>query len=957
MDTTEFLATVLPSQGFKCLAIMTDQGMRHRWFQDFPSMAASISALTQAGFEVFYGLSGYALGSDGKVRRRAANATHSKSFWFDLDVGENKPYACVEDALHSVKDVCSTNQIPYPMLVSSGYGIHGYWTLPRDITAAQWQPVASTLKQLLPALGLQIGVERTADIASILRPVGAINHKRGGSAPVQLLRPIKDVKETAKRFLQQVQFLSQARNILPDIASKHAAPTNSLAAALGNIYQDRPLSAQALYERCPWMQYAKDHAAQLSEPAWYAVLNVLKLAEGADEAAQAWSQGHPGYSPERTTAKLEHAQNSGTGPTTCAKFSGLNDSPCAGCSHRGQITSPAQLGREAPPPAQGELETHPGVDVVQPAPGWRIDQYGGIWKEEKDSQPVLIYPYPIFIKSRARDGSGSYTYSLHIGREDGGFTRLDVGGELFARPTDLHALMCQKGVSSLSPGDLVNFLKSFAEDIKTRMSAAQMYPRMGWQPIEVGNKTIEVLVGPRGRYFGDEPPGGVLFTASAQTVVNPIIPQRGTLQDWIAAVAPLGRSPAHAFGLLMGFAAPLVKLSGYHGFLVNLYGTTGVGKSAVQEAVASIYGPWAGMRLRASDTLNALMTSAGTLSALPVLIEEITAMKSEAVMELAYAVTEGRGKRRARKDGALQETVHEWDTVFLTSTNKSIADTLPSAQFTTQEAVLARVMEVEVTLDRSKVNGLTNQHLRECHFGTTHNYGVVGDDWLAYVALNAGVLADEIQEAQQALRPFVGGDESAARFWLAASALVAVAFKHVRARGWFDVPDLAEFQEFLKAQIQGMQQLRQEAVHSLQERFQYFLSEHHKYTILAKESPNSVLKWEVSGPALLAANPVYVRQEMNPRGVPTSLMIVGSRLRDWCATKGYSYGELVRWMREVGLIKQSGASVRMARGMSQEAAQQRSQAFILDANHQLLRTVRLVQTEPDPAPEAVAHAG
>lgn len=941
MNTEQFFSMILPASGTKCLAVKTPTGMRHRWFTDLHQMAQVMQQLSHANYEVYYGLSGFVPDETSKFRRLADQAKFVKSFWADIDVGPNKPYTTQLEAVQAVATMCKTYEIPKPVLVNSGYGVHAYWPLPSEISTAAWTPLASTLKQLLPALGLQIGVERTGDSASILRPVGAANYKRTEPAPVSLLWAPAEMKGRARKFIQAVQFQAQARNITPNItASVRSAPL-ALNRALGAIYEERPVNAAKLAERCAWLRNAHDHPASISEPEWYAMLNILKFTETPEPTAQAWSQGHPGYSEQNTTAKLDHAIASGAGPSLCSTLEGYKPELCSGCPHHGKIKTPLVLGRVAPEPAQPPAPDATDVMngyahrvIQQPAPPYRIDEYGSIWRDGED--PFRLYAYPIMLTARCRDKDGREYYTFSVGREDKTWVDFDIKAADLASQTDCVKAFAAVGVNGFPHGELMHYVRSFAEDMKSRQQAAGIYERLGWQ-------TDQSFVGPEGRYQEGQEPEPVLFTPSASTILRHIR-SNGSLEKWKEVTKNLGRSPSHAMGFLMGFAAPLVQLSGYNGFLVNLYGGTGVGKSAVQEAAATIYGPWNHLHLRAVDTVNSTFTMAGTLSALPVLIEEITTMRDHDLASLVYSATEGRPKRRAQRDGALVESSLEWATTFVTSTNRSIADMIPSGQAVTQEALLARVLEVELLPPSNSEtdNGeLLVKHLRDVHLQCRENYGHAGPIWLNYVVHNAHILTQEIQQFQDAVALQWGVDRTAGRFWLAATALALVAAKHTAKLGLFEIPDLTEFKEWLRLQYGAMSDLSKEVAVNLSERLNFFLDEHLDHTLTVRGADTN---WSLVGGIPMQGKAVYVRQEVDEIGNMNTIYVSTAAIRDWCIRKQYSYTELRKWMAEQGLLMRT-ASVRMERGAIIDNGQRKIACLALDGAHPLFRTLTIVKND------------
>src|SRR5262249_36519743 len=79
---------------------------------------------------------------------------------------------------NAIDKFCRDNGLPPPSLwVSSGYGLHLYWTLEDPIAPNVWKPYAEALKRALQAHGVLCDLNVTADSARILRLPGTLNHK------------------------------------------------------------------------------------------------------------------------------------------------------------------------------------------------------------------------------------------------------------------------------------------------------------------------------------------------------------------------------------------------------------------------------------------------------------------------------------------------------------------------------------------------------------------------------------------------------------------------------------------------------------------------------------------------------------------------------------------------------------------------------------------------------------
>jgi P4 family phage/plasmid primase-like protien len=124
--------------------------------------------------------------------RTAANAHCAWALWLDIDCGADKAasgkgYASPEQAEAALTDFCTAAQLPEPThVVNSGAGLHVYWCVDRAIVRLDWVNHAKRLKSLAAALGLLADPARTADMASVLRVPGTLNHKYAPPRPVEL---------------------------------------------------------------------------------------------------------------------------------------------------------------------------------------------------------------------------------------------------------------------------------------------------------------------------------------------------------------------------------------------------------------------------------------------------------------------------------------------------------------------------------------------------------------------------------------------------------------------------------------------------------------------------------------------------------------------------------------------------------------------------------------------------
>jgi hypothetical protein len=198
---TDFLSTHLPSQGVRYVAVkkLKKGGMQHTPFSDFESMEHRIQQIADNNYAVYHACASFALESysdaaGNKKSRTQDNALYARSFWLDIECTPEKAvrgkgYESLEVGLAALRQFCDATKLPSPTILNSGGGIHCYWPLKQDILKAKWVPIAEKFKKLSQSahFGLIADPDRTADIASLLRPPGTWNRKYDPPRSVELI--------------------------------------------------------------------------------------------------------------------------------------------------------------------------------------------------------------------------------------------------------------------------------------------------------------------------------------------------------------------------------------------------------------------------------------------------------------------------------------------------------------------------------------------------------------------------------------------------------------------------------------------------------------------------------------------------------------------------------------------------------------------------------------------------
>lgn len=183
-EVSAFLGKILPEgEGILLLAHQPQQGgMHHLPFTDLRMMAQKAIELDAQEASVYHACAVFEKGH----RRTAANAVGANSFILDIDCGPGKPYPDTAAAYEALAVFVESCALPDPLVVHSGGGLHCYWPLTAMAGKTKWLATAAALKALTHCAAVRLHADdsRTADIASLLRPVGTHNRKPAYAGPV-----------------------------------------------------------------------------------------------------------------------------------------------------------------------------------------------------------------------------------------------------------------------------------------------------------------------------------------------------------------------------------------------------------------------------------------------------------------------------------------------------------------------------------------------------------------------------------------------------------------------------------------------------------------------------------------------------------------------------------------------------------------------------------------------------
>lgn len=723
MDTAGFLKLVWPATGPYCLAVASSRGVVHRVVETVQQAVAYVSRLAPAQ-DVYFAVHSLRqprvwnprkagpLPADapegattgGWSQRVQANMCAARALYVDLDVdpdgADPRKYASRADALDGLAAFTQAVGLPSPMVVSSGGGVHAYWLLDRDVpSASAWLTMAAQLKALARHHGLKADPACTTDMARILRPVGAVNHKGGDARPVACLQTGEVAQATT--VADALAVAMEAAGVAAPLTAPPAAVVDGLEANTVREYDGPPVAFPALLSACAQIRRMARHQAETTEPEWYAGLGVVRLVADGRKAAHYFSRKHPGYDEAETDRKL--AQLEGMGPTSCQKLhdvSGDHGALCDGCPHWGRVKGPLMAARVDAPQADPPVvtETVAATIVERPIPNppapYKRTGSGVEMVAEKDGQQfvIAIYPYDLYPIERVCDDETETQWWRHH-PPHGAPREFPIPASDFVNEQALKARLANVGIYPSDYKRLQSYMSAYIQQLQRSQPAGVQRDHFGW----IEDHTQFVL--PERILRPNAPPLPATLTANAQQIGRYLTPH-GALEDAVALLRFYDNPAyvAHQFYILAGMATPLFHMTGHHGVVINAEGKAGASKSTTTRTAAAMWGDPINLVLNGTkrgSTGLGLEHYTLTMANLPICLDEVTLMDETEVQEFAMNVTQSSQRVSLTRDRKLRaRSSAQKSTIVMTNSNTSLHARLASDEATDTAAAL-RVFEMK----------------------------------------------------------------------------------------------------------------------------------------------------------------------------------------------------------------------------------------------------------------------
>lgn len=810
----EFLSTVLASQGVYCVStIHPIHGfVRNIVCQTIDDMCITAQA-NMNEYDVYLACSTFNAQPFSRTQR---NALYQRSLWLDIDCGqkkfdEGKGYKTRQDALYAVKDFLDSTGLPPPTVVNSGYGVHLYWPLDRDIPTAQWDELSCRLAQLCAERNLIVDTTRTEDSASIMRMPDTLNHKYGTTAPISVMKRTRQYNAVAiaqclMRLVPQPNHTKQHKH-KPEIDIPEA-----LRKQFASI--EKPcVSAEKMIEKCAQIR----HCGSASYDVWMCAARTLMHCVDGHKSVHELSAADERYTYDNTEKLINSLSNyEDVGPCRCDTFiakSGV-DGHCANCPFRGKITTPLQLA-ELPkqeavtlpvvPVSQGKLDGENIIDESQSTDEIQIEPFScgnmqmqpgvGIvylYEDEDGAKtPICIMDIEIYIHTLYMDTSERVPKRTYIMRKickncapvDIPFVIEDALG-----PQQTEKWLAQVGMlpQPKYKKKVIEFMNTYIAHIQNRLEPVVVRDHFGWD----SGKTRQ------GESYNGFILGSDMYTANGIKAVrlddradniSRKFDQRGTLEGW-RPVANLYKDLDQKFAqllMLTAFGSPFMHygIGTAQNVAYSLWDANGgKGKSSLLRAIASVWGDPNQLLMGSTDTKAARFQLYSVYRNLPVLIDEITCMYDGDTASMLYDIVNGKEKSRSTSAGTGLAKSGHWETITVFTSNTSLYEMLKNYKAQTS-ATCMRV--IEYTCDFENYSGTaTAVTINNAMNAARDNYGVAGREFIKYVVSHPECIERIRTEAQAfALRNEQQADE---RFWLYGMAIPLIAGRVAHDAGIID---------------------------------------------------------------------------------------------------------------------------------------------------------------------------
>ena len=745
----EFYKKALPSSGVYCIATIDPivKVTKHKFVESIDELESFVESKKNTPTNIFVALSSFK-----GYSRKADEAKAVKSFFVDLDVGEGKGYESKDSALTALDKFVVDSELPPPVRIDSGGGVHAYWIFDKDVPAPEWKPYAEKFKNFCLQHGLNIDPVVTADLARILRCPDTYNQKTIPPTPTKMIDqniPIYSFDEF-KNFLGEVA--QSQDDLIASLPKGRLTEDQKKAAKLDNFetnFADLAVRS-ANNQGCNQITFILQNAKTLPEPLWRAGLSIAVNCNDGEEAIHKMSADHPGYNREATIKKTILPDGKRLAPYFCKTFEDINPGGCEGCAFKGKVSTPINIGKELQVAAPSD---NPIVSVVDNKTGvvstqlktlpselepFKYGKNGGIYYRvtERDEannivsyNDVLVCLYDIYPVKRiysVADGECLLMKATLPNDPEREFLlpikhvyAIDKFREIITSVGVYYDPQTRQGQY------LMTYIIKWGQYLMNKSAAEVMRMQMGWTP----NRESFVI-------------GATEYLRNGTEMASPTSPlcrgiakhlsRSGTYEAWKEAANKLNMPSLelHAFTMLAGMGSALMEYTSTAGVTLCLTGESGAAKTGALYGALSVWGNPKDLSVLEA-TENGMTGRYLGLHNIPFGLDEVGNILPKTLSQLIHKISQGKSKIRMQAS-VNAERDHEMSAslVAIFTSNQSLYDKLTTLKKDPNGEV-ARLIEMMVR----KPNAFKDDaHLgREIFDQFRFNYGWAGPAFIKAV--------------------------------------------------------------------------------------------------------------------------------------------------------------------------------------------------------------------------------
>lgn len=916
MAPLDFLAAVLPSSGFYCVAELSSPRKEHKYVNTIKELEEIATGFDAAQKDTYFALAGF--NEEGK--RTGDNVHTLRSCFLDLDcgvdqkTGKQKDYPDAQTALTALTSFLNDTELSalgMPTIVSSGWGVHVYWPFTEDVPADVWKVTAENFKRLTHQHGFKADDNVTADRARVLRVPGTHNYKYGKAKKVKVVMQ-GDVFDF-EQFSASLKDKLSTSAYTPDEFGLGARPSfadSNPSTSVKLLVDNQSFDFEKVSEGCLQIKnYIKNAAEDGMEPTWRAVLSQAWCCDDGKAWGKKLSELHP-YDDQRFEAKW----NELNGAYSCEKMDSVTPGICKDCPHKGKIKNPIALGKkvitiseekeiplDADHAQDGEATSAPKVKMPKPPYGFSYGNSSGIFVKrttdgadgETIEREIMILPYYLYAVDVIHLGGNEHSvHYVAIKPKEGPKDILIATKALGSKDEVIRTFSNQNVMATHSSHDkaLYEYIRGCYTDLSLERPPINAPQQYGWQKdwSFVHNSKI---------YKQDGSVKDVPVRHGLENLYE-VTKSEGTLSEWRSVMELFIRKEHWDILTLatVGFGSALMKFTGKDGCVFHVGSTeSGTGKSLSLEMAASIWGHPTKYRVNKDTSPVAMVQRMGLLNSEPLIMDEITAKNRatgfEWLSDFLLNMTDARGKERMESGSNTERTNNtEWSSLSLLSSNTHAIDFFTGSREHSSEGELRRFIEYTP----NKPLAWTPEDIAILK-KNKQNYGIAGVEWVRWMVRNQDTIRVEIELMTRAVaEPF--GFTSDERYWEAAVVAVLTAAKLV-GRDYANIVDLpvGRIFESLRKRITEMRKVVKGSKRSAEDILFSYIGENYPKMVAIAPNKNAELMRSLGGHAgeelTLTRSAVMGRVEKGNTKGYVDVFIEQKLIKNFCSQSDFGYAD------------------------------------------------------------------